>query len=162
MTSLYLLAATTAILTNTAIHVPASHWTAVRLQIREPEAVVEGSFHVVQGSRVQLLITDRQQAERFHRGRSFTPLYSSGFQTQAHFQTTIRQPGEYVLLIDNRIDARGSAVVELSVREDSRHVLARELPPARRHAVVALSALFFGSVLVFSARQFLKRNRDAS
>jgi len=32
----------------------------------------------------------------------------------------------------------------------------RELPPEKRRLIVSLSLLFFGGVVVFSARQFLK------
>lgn len=159
MSPLALLLAAGTVLSNADILVPASHWTAVRLIVGQPNTVVDGSFRVIQGSRVQLLIADRRQAERFHRGRSFAPMYSSGFHSEFRFQTTIGEPGEYILLIDNRIDARGPAKVELSLNQSvAPHVIAGELPPARRRAVVALSALFFGSVVFFSARQFLKRH----
>jgi hypothetical protein len=97
---------------------------------------------------VQALLLTRTAAERFHRGRSFEPICSSGFQSDIR--------GSYVLIVDNRIEARPATLhlrVHLQTPPD---VIVRELPPQRRQAVVALSIAFFGAVLLFSARQFLK------
>jgi hypothetical protein len=60
-------------------------------------------------------------------------------------------------MIDNRLDGRGPSLVHLRVElTNPGSVQAIELPPARRRAVVALSLLFFGVVIIFSARQFLR------
>ena len=155
---LFLLVSET-ILSHSLIQVPPSHWTAVQLRVAEHETTVECRFKVVKGSQVQIFIVDQQQAQRFHRGRSFEPVFASGFQSEGHFRTIVHEAGDYVLLLDNRIDARGPAVVEVTLNETRTPTFqARELPPARRQAVVALSLLFFGAVLVFSARQFLKHS----
>src|SRR3982751_496377 len=138
MIALLLLLASETILSHSLIQVPASHWTAVQLRVAEHETTVECRFRVVKGSQVQVFIVDRHQAERFHHGRSFGPVFASGFQSEGHFRTVVHEAGDYVLLLDNRIDARGPAVVEVTLEETRKPAFqARELPPARRQAVVA-------------------------
>jgi hypothetical protein len=157
MIALLLVLASETILQHSLIQVPPSHWTAVQLRVAEHETTVECRFKVVKGSRVQIYIADREEAERFHHGRSFAPVFASGFESEGHFRTIVHEAGDYVLLLDNRIDARGGAVVEVTLEETRPPAFhAQELPPPRRQAVVALSLLFFGAVIVFSARQFLK------
>ena len=159
MIALLLLLASETILQHSLIQVPPSHWTAVQLRVAEHETTVECRFKVVKGSRVQIYIADRGEAERFHHGRSFAPVFASGFESEGHFRTIVHEAGDYVLLLDNRIDARGGAVVEVTLEETRPPAFqAQELPPPRRQAVVALSLLFFGAVIVFSATQFLKHS----
>jgi len=147
------------LLNNSIIEVPPSRWKAIDLVVPQHETLITGQFQVTKGSRVQVIIADREQAERFHRGRSFKPIYTSGFAEEGSFRTRIREAGEYVLLIDNRIEGRYATLVRMSLEMNGTHRFqqSRELPPERRRAVVALSLLFFGFVVVFSASQFLKR-----
>jgi hypothetical protein len=147
-----------AVLMNSAlVEVPASRWSAVDLPVAQHDTVVDGDFEVIRGSKVQIVIADREQAERLHRGRSFHPVFTSGFAAEGRIRVTLREAGDYVLLVDNRIEGRGSATVRLNLSTSNRiNIQARELPPARRRAVIALSLLFFGSVVVFSAWQFLR------
>ena len=144
------------VLTSGLVSVPASQWETVDLRIPEPGTTVDISFHVRHGSRVQVLLLEREEADRFHRGRSFDPLLTTGFQSSGRVRYRVAERGEYVLLIDNRIEGRGPTLVDLRVEATPHHVNVRELPPERRRAVVALSLLFFGATVFFSARQLLK------
>ncbi len=152
-----LLFAAAALMQNVLVEVQPSGWRAVDLPVAQHGTTVEGDFEVIHGSKVQVIIADRNEAERLHRGRSFRPVYTSGFATDARFRVTLRDAGQYVLLIDNRIEGRGSSQVRLNLSTSNPvNVEARELPPARRRAVVASSLLFFGFTIVLSAWQFLR------
>ena len=65
---------------------------------------------------------------------------------------------DYVLVLDNRIEARFPAEVSLRVELSipKRWPKSARFPRERRRATVALSLLFFGAVVVFSAAKFLR------
>ena len=146
------------VLTNGTVQVPASRWTAVRIDVKEPHTVVEATFSVPpEASRMQGLLMTRLDAERFHAGKSHHPLYSTGFQKFAHFRYEVVEPGEYVLLLDNRIEGRSATNVELKIEtQPMGPVQPRTLPPEKRILIIALSLSFFLAVAAFTARQFLK------
>lgn len=145
------------LLTNGIVQVPPSRWQLIELAVATGGSTVQCIFEVKKGSTIQMFVTDRSEAERFTRGRSFRPLYSTGFRSQGDFRLRIAEAGSYVLILDNRIDARAPADVNLKLEIiSSQTVIPRELPQERRNIVVALSLLFFGFVIVFSAHQFLK------
>jgi hypothetical protein len=145
------------LLTNGVLEVPASQWKAVDLVVLNHGSVLDCEFEVIKGSRVQVMVTDLREAQRFHRGRSVRPLFASGFDNDAHFRYRFREAGRYVLIVDNRIEGRGPTLVNLRLElTNPRSMEARELPPERRRAVVALSLLVFGLIVVVSARQFLR------
>jgi hypothetical protein len=147
------------VLTHGTISVPPGDWKAIELNVPEQETVITGSFSVLAGGdRVQAVILERSQAERFHRGRAIRPLYVSGFRETGRFRYKVREAGDYVVLLDNRLEGRTATQVEIRLELSSAHnITARTLSPERRKAVVALSLMFFGAVVVFSARQFLKQ-----
>jgi hypothetical protein len=147
------------LLANGLVSVPPSHWTAIDVNIPHDGTIVDCWFKVVNGSRVQAILLDRQQAERFYRGRAIRPVHMTGFNDSGRFRLRLDDAGDYVLLIDNRIEGRTPTEVQVRVELLTPHsIFVRTAPPERRRAVVALSLLFFGSVLVFSARQYLRRN----
>jgi hypothetical protein len=147
------------VLTSGLVSVPASHWATIDLPIRQPNTTLDISFQVTHGSRVQVLVLDREQARRFHRGRSIDPLLTTGFQNSGRLRYRIAEKGEYVLLLDNRIEGRGPTLVDLRIETSpAGRVDVRELPPERRRVVVTLSLLFFGATVFFSARQLLKHS----
>lgn len=144
-------------LTNGLLTVPPAQWRALTLGSPSPGTYVEVEFNVRKGSRVQALLLTRPDAERLHRGRTPSPECSSGFEREARMRCRVQEADEYVLIVDNRIEARLPAEVHLRVDLQSPpSVIFREVPPERRRVVVALSLAFFGAVVVFSARQFLK------
>ena len=73
------------------------------------------------------------------------------------FRVLIPDAGDYVLVLDNRLEGRFPTQVSLRLEmthpNDAR---VRTVSPERRRATVALSLLFFGAVVVFSAVRFLR------
>jgi len=146
------------VLANSHVTVPAAHWKALEVSIPEPDTTLQCSFDVqTKSTKVQAILIKRSQLGRFERGRHVDALYATGFETSARFRYRIDETGEYILLLDNRLQSRWPAEVSLRVELTSaRSTIVREVPPERRRAIVAVSVLFFGAVVVFSARQFLK------
>ncbi|HYP08292.1 MAG TPA: hypothetical protein VER03_18810 [Bryobacteraceae bacterium] len=116
------------------------------------------SFNVQNGgSNLQAMILTGDEAERFHRGRSVRPIFSSGFKGSGEYRIVIPDAGDYVLLLDNRLEGRFPT--EVALKFDVTYpadLSVRTVPPERRRATVALSLLFFGAVVVFSAVKFLR------
>jgi hypothetical protein len=146
------------VLADSVITVPTAYWRAVAVKVAENDTTVNCSFDVrSEGVKVQALLIERSQIERFRLGRSINPLYVTGLETSARFRQRIPDAGDYILVLDNRLEGRSPAEVALRIELSSPHSsIVREVPPERRRAIVALSLVFFGAVVVFSARQFLK------
>jgi hypothetical protein len=147
------------VLANGPITIPAAHWTAVQVNVGDYDSTIHCSFELhTTGAKIQAMLMERSQFERFHQGRNVNPLYTTGFETSARFRYRVPDAGEYLLLLDNRLEGRRPAEVSLRIELTSgRSTIIREVPPERRRAIVALSLIFFGAVVVFSARQFLKQ-----
>jgi hypothetical protein len=145
------------ILMDSIVKVPPSHWTSIELKVPRNSTTVNVSFKVENGSRIQAIVLGREEFERCGRGKSIRPLLMSGFEKSDQFRVFVPDAGDYVLVLDNRIEARFPAEVslrvELSVPSDAP---VRFVSPERRRATIALSLLFFGAVVVFSAAKFLR------
>ena len=146
------------VITESLVTVPASHSTAIAVKTPLNSTTLHGSFEVVGGgTQIQAILLSREEAERFHRGRSNRPLFTSGFERSGQFRVLIPDAGEYVLVLDNRLEGRFPTQVSLHLEmthpNDAR---VRTVSPERRRATVALSLLFFGAVVVLSAVRFLR------
>jgi hypothetical protein len=144
------------ILTESVISVPASHWSAIELRVPQHSSIVHVSYKVERGSGVQAMVLTRADAERLHRGRSVDPLYASGYAKSSRFQVPIPDAGDYVLVLDNQLDRFPAEVAIRLELNHSGNVRVSTVPPERRRATVALSMMFFGAVVVFSALKFLR------
>jgi hypothetical protein len=109
------------------------------------------------GTRSEAILLTRRDAERFNQGRSYHPLASTGFQNTARLRYEIDEPGDYVLLLDNRLESGRTTDVSLKINlRDPPSIVAGTVSPERRQVVITLSLLFFLGVVMFSARQFMK------
>ena len=88
---------------------------------------------------------------------SHHPLCRSGYQTEGKLRCEAEQKGDYVLLIDNRIEGRKPAEVsvKISLREPA-SIIAVTIPARKRAIIIALGMLFFVAVVMYSARQFMR------
>jgi hypothetical protein len=147
-----------AVLLNSTVSVPRSHWQAIEVKIEKPNTVVECSVSVPgETARVDAIFMSRAAAERFNQGRSYTALYSTGFQTSAHFRYDVDQPGDYILMLDNRIEGRSATKVDVRIDLWSTNpAIVQTVPPRKRAIIIGLSLLFFATVAAYSARQFFR------
>src|SRR3954451_7081654 len=153
-----ILLALLAILTDGVVSVPPSHWSAVELPIYQTGTTVEASFSVPQGgTAVEAIIVTRKDADRFNSGRSYKPICRSGYLAEGKLRCEIDQKGDYILLLDNRIEGRKppKAPLKINLREPA-SIIAITVPPQKRAIIIALSLLFFVAVVMYSARQFMR------
>lgn len=146
------------VVSHSVITVPPAHWTTVPVPVPQNRSTIHVSFDVADGEpEVQAIILERAQAERFNRGLSNRTLLTSGFRKSDRFRVLVPEAGDYVLLLDNRLNADSAARVSLQLEvSHPDNVGVTTVPPARRRATEALSLLFLGAVIVFSAVKFLR------
>ncbi len=147
-----------AVLVDSVVPVQPSSWRAIEVKVDKPGTTVECSY-TVDGdtARVEAILVTRHDAERFNQGRSYHPLASTGFQTTGKLHFEIDEPGDYVLLLDNRLESGRTTDVSLKIDlRDPPNIVAGTVSPERRQVVITLSLLFFLGVVMFSARQFMK------
>ncbi len=153
-----ILLALLAILTDGVVSVPASRWSAIEVAVEQAGTVIEASFSVPSGATaVEAILATRDEAARFNAGRSYHALCRSGYVTEGKLRCEVEQTGEYILLLDNRIEGRRPAEVSVKINvQQPASVIAVTLPAQRRAVIIALSLLFFVAVVMYSARQFMR------
>jgi hypothetical protein len=153
-----ILLALLAILTDGIVSVSPSRWTAIDVPVAQSGTIVEASFSVPQGATaVEAVLVTRKEADRFNAGRGYHPVCRSGYQTEGKLRCEVEQKGDYILLIDNRIEGRKPTEVSLKIsKREPAAIIAVTVPPEKRAIIIALSLLFFVGVVMYSARQFMR------
>jgi hypothetical protein len=146
------------VLHDGVINVPPASWFALPVSVPADNTALQYVFEVKNGTpQVQTILLPRAQMGRFERGRSVRPTLIIDWREAVNFRHRVKERGEYVLVIDNRIEPAKTAVVDLKVVLNARpDAPITELPESRRRAVVALSVLFFGAVVAFTSWRFLR------
>lgn len=153
-------------LIDETFRVRASGWRAVPVILRQRPADLVCSFSVVSGGsgvRMSLarILRSRSGSLTTHR------LAATPYARSDGFRYGVREPGEYAILLDNRLEGRGPAEVHLKVSVvfiDASAPVVRVLPPKRRLLIVVLSLLGFAAIVFWSGRRLLsaiqrQRNR---
>jgi len=151
---LILLASPRVLLVDDVYTIPASEWRYLEVGLNQQTAAVECEFRVIEGgSGVRLALVSRPDLERFRAGRSHDVLATTAFLKSGRLRFAVPHPGEYAIVVDNRMEGRGSAKVDLKIYLDfgARGTQqARELPAERRRLVVTLSILVFLAVAAYA------------
>ncbi len=159
---IFLLAASTSVeLVDEVYHIPAAEWKYVEINLRQQPAVVSASFNVPEGQglgQVRLALMTRADLEHFrndlaHGVLALTPVGKSG---SLNFR--VREPADYVLVVDNRAGSGHAAAVHLRVALDFGKAAApaiTQITPQRQLVVILLSFVFFFGVVTYSARKLL-------
>jgi hypothetical protein len=116
--------------------------------VEEDAARVLCSFLVTSGgSGVRVLLMSEAESEKYVRGLANQPIAAAGYSRRGSFSEAVRRKGLYRLVIDNRMEGRGSTTLQLTVKLAYGEPVGRpasELDPARRRGVILLSfAAFF-------------------
>lgn len=129
------------------IRVPRSQWRAITVNLRQRPATIEVKFKVTSGrSGVRVVLMTKDDVQRFREGLSHRVLAQSAFQSEGTFRHLVAHPGQYQVLLDNRLEGRGPAEVRLDVAllfHEYTSFEPRTLPDAARRNVVAVSLLLF-------------------
>jgi hypothetical protein len=99
------------------VTVGASKTRTLDIPVDSAPAVVRCAYRVHKGaSGVRLALLDQQQAARLAAGQPHRTLAESPFMRRGNLRRAVSAPGTYQLLLDNRLEGRGSTEVHLSVR----------------------------------------------
>jgi hypothetical protein len=136
------------------IRVPRSQWRAINVNLQQRPATIQVKYKVTSGrSGVRVVIMTRDDVRRFQEGLSHRVLAQSPFQAEGNFRHLVANPGEYQVLLDNRLEGRGPAEVRLAISllfHEFTSFEPRTLPDEVRRQVVAVSLLLFAVVAGWS------------
>lgn len=156
---LLLSAATRVHLVDEPFEIPAHDWRFdADLGLHQRTASLISDFQVESGGPVRILLMTREDVEHMSAGRPHTTLMSAGPATSGHMLYEVPEPGDYVLVVDNRANGQ-PARVHLSVWLD--FPLVTGISPQRQLTVILLSFAFFFGVVTWSARKLWKGMRQA-
>jgi hypothetical protein len=149
------------VVANGLVTVPQEEWKPIDIIVSQADSTLECTYRVQEGGgAIQVLFMDRTEGGRFQQGRRFTPVAMSPHGRGGQFRTRVDKPGEYVLILDNRLETTRTARVDLKVDVSvPTNVLVRTLAPERKRAVIAISLLVFGATVAGSAAIFLRQTR---
>lgn len=159
--ALLLLAASTHVdLVDEDFHIPAGEWRYVELGLRQKAAMVAADVQVRTGShQLRLALMRQEDLERLRQGRPNGVLASTEPGTAGHLRHSVRVPGDYVLLIDNRASPGQAANAHLRITLDfgvPAGSAVTQLPLRRQITVIAISFAVFFAIAGYSARRLLR------
>jgi len=158
---LVLLAASTSVeLVDEVYRIPPAEWKYVEVNLRQQPALVSASFQIESGAgKVRLALMTRADLERLREDIPHGVLAVTEIGKSGALDFRVRQPGDYVLIVDNRSSKTQPAAVHLHIGLDFARPtvpLVTRLSPGRQLAVIILSFAFFSGVVTYSARKLLR------
>jgi hypothetical protein len=159
-----LLAASTSVeLVDEVYRIPAAEWKYVEINLRQQPALVSASFDVPgPPARVRLALMTRADLQHFRSSLAHGVLALTDEGNAGRLSFRVRDPADYVLVVDNRDDPAHQAAVHLRVALDFGQPAApviTTVTPRRQLTVIALSFVFFFGVVTYSARKLMKLAR---
>jgi hypothetical protein len=159
-----LFAASTSVdLVDEVYHIPAAEWKYVEINLRQQPALVAATFDVGGGAgQVRLALMTRADLEHFRNDLAHGVLAITPVGTSGRLNFRVREPADYVLVVDNRADTGHAAAVHLHVALDFGQSMEPAIPPITRErqmTVIVLSFVFFFGVVTYSARKLLRLAR---
>jgi hypothetical protein len=161
---LVLLAASTSVeLVDEVYRIPPAEWKYVEVNLRQQPALVSASFQTESGAgKVRLALMTRADLERLREDLPHGVLAVTEIGKSGALDFRVRQPGDYVLIVDNRSGKTQTAAVHLHIGLDFARPtvpLVTRLAPQRQLAVIVLSFAFFSGVVTYSARKLLRATK---
>ena len=156
-----LLAGSTSVeLVDEVYQIPAAEWKYVEINLRQRPAVVFASFNVPSGpGQVRLALMTRADLEHFRNSLAHGVLALTAVARSGTLSFRVREPSDYVLVLDNRADTAHAAGVHLRVSLDFGQPagpVITWITPRRQLTVIVLSFVFFFTVVTYSARKLLR------
>ena len=157
---LLLAAASTSVdLVDEVYRILPSEWKYVEVNLRQQPALVRANYRVESGSdKVRLALMTRQNLELLREDLPHGLLAVTEAGKRGEFRFRVREPGDYVVVVDNRGSKQLPASVHLQISLD----FARPSAPmvtrssrARQFTVIGLSFLFFFTVVTYAATRLM-------
>jgi hypothetical protein len=153
-----LLAAVTRVelIPSQTIEVSPHNWGQFSIDLRQRPALIDATYLVESGSDgVRMALLRRDDLERLRNDEPAGALALSEPGRSGSLNYQVREPGSYVMVVDNRSGSRPATVrlnVWLDFAEPSEPGVT-ELSTGRRVTVVLISCAVFFGVVTFSARR---------
>lgn len=149
-------------LLDDVVTVPRAEWRVLPVVITRQTGTVQCSYRVLKpNSVVRVALLAKEDADRWRKGSPHTEIASIPAGRAGSLGVTLKGPGEYELVVDNR---EGSSETELHLAVyllpgNEAGPAVRYVPGERRVVVIGLSAGFFAAVALYAGRK-LKRALD--
>jgi hypothetical protein len=154
---LLLFAATSRVeLIDEVVEIPAAEWRYVELNLKQEPVTVICHFDTVAGSGIRVALLRREDLARLREDRAHGLIAVTPPGQRGRLRHTVHEPGPYYVVVDNRERGEQAAKVRLRVSLDfspAAEPLVRELSPARRAAVIAISFAVFFAIVLFTGRR---------
>ena len=155
-----LAASTTVELVDEVYRIAPEEWKYVEVNLRQNPARVDAAFDVQTGSdTVRLALMTRAALENLRAGFAHGVLAVTAPAKSGSLHFRVRQPGDYVVVVDNRGRKAKPAAVHLRISLDFAAPSGPEvtrLAPRRQFTVIVLAFAFFFGVVTWSARKLLR------
>jgi hypothetical protein len=144
------------ILLDESVEVPARQWRAFDIELHQRPAIIDCKYRVESGgSGVRVALMRHADLDRFRDGARHSVLAATEFQRAGALHYGPGPAGDYSLVVDNRLEGRGSAHVHLvvSLTFVGAYPHALELSWQRRLVIILLTAAFMTAVVLFAVRR---------
>ncbi|MBS1856025.1 MAG: hypothetical protein JST11_11715 [Acidobacteria bacterium] len=128
------------------------------MHLRQLPVRIDADFEVQPpGGKVQLALLTHGDTERLFKDEPHGVLAATGYERRGRFTFQVPRADDYDIVVDNREGNRDVTVrVRVALHFAAAGPVVVTASPARQWTVIALSALFFLSVVTYSARRILR------
>ena len=144
--------------------VRARYWGyAEQIGLHKETAELSASFQVESGSQqVRVALMTREDFDRLRNDAPQSVLAVTPFGAAGGLRFHVRQPGNYVIVLDNRGEPEAAVHLRLTLDFSPTGPDVTELSPRRQLAVVVISFVVFIGIVGWSARKLLKGARHGA
>jgi len=139
--------------------IPADEWRYVDLEIGQRAARVEAEYEVQSGSgQVRLAVMRRDDLEHLREGLPHGVVETTEPGHSGKLACEVRPPGEYVVVVDNRLGDGRATQVRLRIWLESPPTagdIPERISPQRRLTVILVSFAAFFAIVTWSGRKLL-------
>jgi hypothetical protein len=136
--------------------IPASDWRYVPVVLKQPPVTLECEFKVLSGGAVKVGLVNGQGLAAMRQGRRHDTLATTSFVNGGRLTYGVLEPDEYAVIVDNGLEGRGAAQVQLRVALEfpgRQQAQVRQLSPARRVVVAAISLAIFLGIVTYAGKR---------
>ena len=129
---------------------PRSRARGIRVKVERP-TYVHGTYKTVNdGAQVRAAFMTMADVQAYQDGQAHDMLAVTEYASVGEFRLLVMRPGDYFMLVDNRLDTQASQTVHVRLTGAEDPSLPHTLTAGRRFAIVAISLLLFGMVAGWS------------
>ena len=137
--------------------IPAADWRYVPVVLKQPPVTLECEFKVLSaGAGVRVGLVNAQGLTAMRQGRHYNTLASTAVEKNGTLRHEVLEPDEYAVIVDNSLDGRDAAQVQVRVSLDFRSrqpAQVRQLSTAKRITVITISLVIFLAIVTYASKR---------